>query len=175
MSSLSPFLAAAVVLFLGWSQQRIIRYILHLLGVTLPLPPQMKLSKKAQNQQQVFHRPMFGAGIKELDPSNWRNFLFSDRSPQEMLEEVRDTLMMDLSERELTLGQMTEGVRRCTGLQFWPKATVGDEYWSEAQCREVALALCRENGLTPKQDTGKASPAAAAQEGSCPSPVSSCV
>lgn len=155
MSSLSPILALALVLFMGWSQQRVIRYFLSMLGFALPLPPQTSLSKKAKSQQRVFERPAFGAGIPGLDPSDWRQFLFKGRSAQEMLEEVRDTLMMDVSERELTLGQLTEGVRRCVGLQFWPKATVGDEYWSEPQCREVALALCRENGIEPKPDTGK--------------------
>jgi len=143
---------------MGYSQQRIIRYILGLLGIPLPLPPETKLSKSTLNQQLVFERPTYGVGLEGMDPNDWRAFLFSNRSPEEMLEEVRDTLMMDIKPQDLTLLQVVEGVRRCTGIQHWKRAVESDRYWSEAQCRKVAEALCAEVSCELKYTTWKMPP-----------------
>ena len=114
----------------------------------------MKLSKKANVQQTVVLRNPYGVGIENLDESQWREFLFGDRSAMEMLEEVRDSLIMDIDVREMTMGQIVEGVRRSTALQYWPKVVEGDKYWSEPQIRRVAVELCKEAGVVPKPDTG---------------------
>ena len=127
----------------------------------------------------VLKRPPYGTGLP-LEVSEWRDWLLDGRDAGaaahhpiiqrplllvqltfaagsvEMLEEMRDTLITDVPWETLTMGQLTESARRCSAARRWRVCLAGDEYWSEAQCRAVAAAVCAEAGHTPPADDGSA-------------------
>ena len=123
---------------------------------------------------------------------DWRDHLFRDRAPASMLLEVAGAVAAGdaaatADPRALSLQQATEGVRRLLFFLNPQKFRLelsdadleggaggaggaggegGVEFWSEVQCRAIALSLLRDCGVEVKEhDEDEAEAAAAAALG----------
>mmetsp|Transcript_48482 Transcript_48482/g.138573 ORF Transcript_48482/g.138573 Transcript_48482/m.138573 type:complete len:598 (+) Transcript_48482:57-1850(+) len=93
--------------------------------------------------------PAWGRGLpRPPRPGIWRPFLHEFKGARENLEEVHGILGLDRRQaHELTLDQLTEGVRRTLVMKYAPLFLVTCRYWSRDEAESIALALAQECGL----------------------------
>lgn len=115
-----------------------------------------ELDADCKRRLRVFALPAWGKGLPiSPSPGVWRPYLLDHQSAQENLLEMHG--MLGLTTRkpeEMTLDQMTEGVRRLLLLKHGELLTHTTHYWNEEQARSIAEALAKDNGLSAPLPAG---------------------
>jgi len=91
--------------------------------------------------------PKWGAGVKILR-GHWKPYLLSHASASENLMEIHGMLgLVDRRREDMTIDQITEGVRRILMWKYGAMLNKTSNYWSEEQARSIAEALANEGGM----------------------------
>ncbi|CAE8680012.1 unnamed protein product, partial [Polarella glacialis] len=88
-------------------------------------------------------------------PGVWRPYLFGFKDASENLQEIRGILgITSRPADQMSIEQITEGVRRILILKYSHHLLVSSSYWSESQARSIAKALAADCCLEHVAETG---------------------
>eukprot|EP00927_Polykrikos_kofoidii_P056170 TRINITY_DN50331_c0_g1_i1.p1 TRINITY_DN50331_c0_g1~~TRINITY_DN50331_c0_g1_i1.p1 ORF type:complete len:615 (-),score=40.82 TRINITY_DN50331_c0_g1_i1:41-1885(-) len=104
----------------------------------LDLDPELK-----RKFEEMTSRPKWGRGMPRSPPPGvWRQYLHAHMNPEENLTEIHSALgLVSRVPEQMTLDQITEGVRRVMKQKYFDLILATDRYWNEDQARTIALSL----------------------------------
>eukprot|EP00931_Biecheleriopsis_adriatica_P108139 TRINITY_DN82476_c0_g1_i1.p1 TRINITY_DN82476_c0_g1~~TRINITY_DN82476_c0_g1_i1.p1 ORF type:complete len:557 (-),score=60.71 TRINITY_DN82476_c0_g1_i1:41-1711(-) len=115
-------------------------------SLALMNPCETELDADLKDRLKANMGPPWGRGLPCSPlPGEWRPYLFSFKDATENLEEIHGMLGITRRRKdELSLEQLTEGVRRVLVLKYGELLRATDRYWSQAQAASIATALAVE-------------------------------